>query len=75
MLGRYVDSSGTLIPALWVPLSLLDFSVVKCTLFGHSGTSDRVIVYENFGSGRVIPLFEGCCTASNSSLLIGIEAW
>jgi len=73
MLCAYVDSLlGTLIPALWVPL---DFSVVKCTLVLHSGTSGRVIVYEDFGSGRVIPLFKGRCSADNLSPLIGIVAW
>ena len=73
MLGAYVDSSlGTLIPALWVPL---DFSVVKCTQVLHSGTSGRVIVYEDFGFGRVIPLFKGCCSADDLSPLIGIVTW
>ena len=72
MLGAYVDSSGTLIPALRVPL---DFYVVKCTLVLHSSTSGRVIVYEDFGSGRVIPLFKGRCSADNLSPLIGIVAW
>ena len=68
MLGAYVDSSlGTLIPALWVPL---DFSVVKCTLVLHSGSSGRVIVYVDFGSGRVIPLFQGRCSADDLSPLI-----
>jgi len=71
MLGVYVDSSGTLIPALRV---LLDISVVKCTLVIHSGTSGRVILYEDFRSGRVIPLFEGRCSADNSSPLIVIVA-
>jgi len=61
MLGAYVDSSlGTLIPALWVPL---DHSVVKCTLVRHAGTS-----------GRVIPLFKGCCSADDLSPLIGVVA-
>jgi len=63
MLGAYVDSSGTLIPALWVHLSPLDFSVVKCTLVLHSGIS-----------GRVIPLFERHCSADDLSPLIGIVA-
>jgi hypothetical protein len=71
MLDAYVDSSGTLIPALWVPL---DFFFVKCTLVIHTGTSSRVVVYENFGSGRVIPLFKGCCSADNSPPLIGVLA-
>ena len=71
--GAYVDSLlGTLIPALWVPL---DFSVVKCTLVLHSGTSGRVMVYEDLGSGRVIPFFKGRCSADNLSPLIGIVAW
>jgi hypothetical protein len=60
MLGAYVDSSGTLVPALRVPL---DFSVVKCTLVLHSGTS-----------GRVIPLFKGRCSADDLSPLIGVVA-
>jgi hypothetical protein len=73
MLSAYVDSSlGTVIPALWVPLH---FSVVKCTLVLHSGISGRVIVYEDFGSSRVIPLFKGRCSADELSLLIGIVAW
>ena len=64
MLGAYVDSSlGTLIPALWVHLLPLDFSVVKCTLVLHSGIS-----------GRVIPLFKRRCSADDLSLLIGIVA-
>jgi len=72
MLGAYVDSlPGTLIPALWVPL---DFSVVKCTLVLHSGISGRVIIYGDFGSGRVIPLFERRCSADDLSPLIGIVA-
>jgi len=53
---------------LWVPL---DFSVVKCTLVLHSGTSGRVIVYEDVGSCRVIPLFQGRCFADDSSPIIG----
>jgi len=73
MLGADVDSwLGTLIPALLVPL---DFSVVKCTLVLQSGTSSSVIVYEDLGSGRVIPLFKGRCSADNLSPLIGIVAW
>jgi hypothetical protein len=75
MLGAYVDSSlGTLIPALWVHLLPLGFSVGKCILVRHSGTSGRVIVYEDFGSGRVIPLFKGRCSADDLSSLIGIVA-
>jgi len=61
MPGAYVDSSlGTLITALWVPLG---FSVVKCTLVLHSGTS-----------GRVIPLFKGRCSADDLSPLNGVVA-
>ena len=63
ILGAYVDSSGKLIPALWMHLSPLDFSVDKCTLVLHSGIS-----------GRVIPLFEHCCSADDLSPLIGIVA-
>jgi len=75
MLGAYVDSSGTVIPALWVHLSPLHFSVVKCTLVLHFGISSRVIVYGDYGSGRVIRLFKGRCSADDLSLLIGIVAW
>jgi hypothetical protein len=79
MLGAYVDSSGTLIPALWVHLSPLSgcrwTSLSLGALCLHSGTSDRVIVYEDFGSGIVIPLFKGRCSADDLSLLIGIVAW
>jgi len=32
LIGRYVNSSGMLIPALWVHLSPLDFAVGMCTL-------------------------------------------
>ena len=63
MQGAYVDSSGTLIPALRVHLSPLDFSVVKCTLVLHSCIS-----------GRVIPLFKRRCSADDSSPLIGVVA-
>jgi len=72
MLGAYVDSSGTLISACWVHPSPLDFSVVKCTLVFHSSISGRVIVYEYFGSCRVIPLFQGRCSADDLSPLIGL---
>ena len=72
MLGAYVDSSGTLISARWVHPSPLDFSVVKCTLVFHSGISGRVIVYEDFGSCRVIPLFQGRCSADDLSPQIGL---
>jgi len=41
MLGAYVDSSGTLVPTLRVPL---DFSVIECPLVLHSGTSGRFIL-------------------------------
>ena len=75
MLGAYVDSSlGTLITALWVHLLPLDICVVKCIPILHSGTSGRVIVYGDFGSGRVFPLFKGRCSADNLSLQIGIVA-
>ena len=74
MLGAYVYSSGTLISARWVHPSALDFSVVKCTLVFHSGISGRVIIYGDFGSGRVIPLFERRCSADDLSPLIGIVA-
>jgi hypothetical protein len=70
MLGTYVDSSGTRIPALWVHLSPLDFSVVTCTLVLHSGTAGSVIVYEDFGSRRVIRLFQGRCSTDDLSPLI-----
>jgi len=61
MLGSYIDSSvGTLIPVLWVPLG---FSVIKCTLVLHSGTS-----------GRVIPLFKHHCCANDLCPLIGVVA-
>jgi len=56
-----VNSLGTLIPTLWVPL---DFFVVKCTLVLHSGTS-----------GRVIPFFKRRCSADDLSPLIGVVAW
>jgi len=80
MLGAYVDSSlGTLIPALWVDLSPLSgcrwTSLSLSALCVHSGTSNRIIVYEDFGSGSVIPLFNGRCSADDLSLLIGIVAW
>ena len=69
----YVDSSlGTFILALWVHLSPLDFSVVKCILVLHSGTSSRVIVYEDFGSCRVIPPFQRRSSADDLSPLIGL---
>jgi len=74
MVGAYVCSSGTLISARWVHPSPLDFSVVKCTLVFHSGISGRVIVFEDFGSCRVIPLFERRCSADDLSPLIGIVA-
>jgi hypothetical protein len=60
MLGAYVDSSATLIPALQVPL---DFSVIKCTLVLHSGTS-----------GSVILLIKGRCSADDISTLFGVLA-
>jgi len=60
MLGAYVYSSGTLVPALRVPL---DCPVVKCTLVLHSGTS-----------GWVIPLFISRCSADDLSPLIGVVA-
>ena len=60
MLGAYDDSSGTLIPALRVPL---DFYVVKCTLVLYSSAS-----------GRVIPLFKGRCSADDLSPLIAVVA-
>jgi hypothetical protein len=71
MLGAYGVSSGALIHAVWVHLTTLDLSVVKCTLVHHSGISSTVVVYEDFGSGRVIPLFQGLCSADDSSPLIG----
>jgi len=74
MLGAYVYSSCTLISARWVHQSALDFSVVKCTLVFHSSISGRVIIYGDFGSGRVIPLFERRCSADDLSPLIGIVA-
>jgi len=64
-----MNSLGAFIAALWVPL---DFSVVKCTLVLHSGTSGTVIICEDFGSGRVIPLFQGRCSADDLSPLIGL---
>jgi len=73
MLGAFVDSFLLmLIPALWVPLVL---SVVKCSLVLHSGTSGRVIVYEDLGCYRVIHLFTGRCSTDNMFPLIGIVAW
>jgi hypothetical protein len=72
MLGAYVDSSGTLITARWVHPSPMDFSVVKCTLVLHSGASGRVIVYDDFGSCRVITLFQGRCSAGDLSPQIGL---
>jgi len=75
MLGAYVDSSGTLIPALWVYLSPLSgcrwTSPLLSTLCLHSDTSDRFIVYGDFGSGRVIRLFKGRSSADDLSPLIG----
>jgi len=53
MLGAYVDSSGTLVPALRVPL---DFSVVESALVVHLGTF-----------GWVIHVFEGRCSADDGS--------
>ena len=64
MLGACVDSSGTLILALWVHLSPLDFSVVKCILVLNSGTS-----------GRVIPLFKCHCIADELSPVFGLVPW
>ena len=65
MLGEYVDTSlGTFILALWVHLSPLDFSVVKCILVLHSGTSSRVI-----------PLFKRRCSADDLSSLFGVVPW
>jgi len=58
MLGAYDNSSGTLIPALRVPV---DFSVVKCTPVQHSSTS-----------GKDIPLFNGRGSADDISLLTGV---
>jgi len=69
-----VNSLGTLIPALWVQLLPLGFSVGRCILVRHSGTSGRVIVYEDFGSGRVTPLFKGRCSADDLSPLFRIVA-
>jgi len=60
MLLVYVDCSGTVIPALWVPL---DFSVVECTVVLHSGTS-----------GRVITLFKCRSSANFWSPPIGVVA-
>jgi len=60
MLGAYDNSSGRLVPALRVAL---DFSVVKCTLVLHSGTS-----------GRVIAPFRSRCSADDLSPLIGVVA-
>jgi hypothetical protein len=61
ILGVYVDSSlGTLVPARCVPL---DLSVVNCTVVLHSGKSVRVI-----------PLFNGRCSADTLSPLVGIRA-
>jgi len=78
MLGAYVNSSGMLIPALWVHLSPLSgcrwTSMSLSALCLHSGTSDRVIVYGDFGSGRVIPLFKGRCSADDLSPLIVVVA-
>jgi len=73
-LGAYVYSSGTLISARCMHPSGLDFSVVKCTLVFHSGISGRVIIYGDFGSGRVIQLFERHCSADDLSPRIGIVA-
>jgi len=69
MLGAYVESSGMLIPALQV---MLDFSVVRCTLLLHCGTTCRVIAYEDFSSSRVIPHFKAHFDAHNSSPVIGV---
>jgi len=74
MLGAYVYSSGTLISARWVHPSALDFSVVKGTLVFHSGISGRVLIYGDFSSGRVIPLFERRCSVDDLSPLFGIVA-
>ena len=59
MLGAYMDSFSTHIPALWVHLLLLGLSVVYFTLVLYSGTSDMVILYDDFGSSMVIPLLNG----------------
>ena len=79
MLGAYVDSSGTLIPALWVHLSPLSgcrwTSLSLSALCLHSGTSYRVIVCGDFGSGMVFTLFNSRRSADDLSLLIGIVAW
>jgi len=62
MLGVYVDSSlGTLIPTLWVHISLLDFSVVECNL----------VLLSRMPS-RVSSLFKRCCSADNFHHLNGI---
>jgi len=69
-----VNSLGMLIPALWVQLLPLGFSVGKCILVRHSSTSGRVVVYGDFGSSRVIPLLKGRCSANDLSPRFGIVA-
>jgi len=63
MLCAYIHSSGMLISAISVHLSLLHFSVGRCTLVLYSSKS-----------GRVIPLCKCHCSASDLSLVIGIAA-
>jgi len=63
MLGVYVDSSVMVIPTLWVHVSPLDFSAVKCTVILHSGIS-----------GRIIPLLNCRCSVDDVSSLFGVVA-
>jgi len=69
-----VNPLGTLLPALSVQLLPLGFSVSKCILVRHSGTCGRVVIHEDFGSGVVISLFKGICSADDLSPGIGIVA-
>jgi len=73
MLGAYVNSSlGEHIPTLWIRL---DCSVVGCNLVDQSGSSGRVIICENFGSGMVSPHFDGHSSTDDLSPLICMLAW
>lgn len=70
MLGACVaDSLSMLLPTLWMPV---DFTVVKCTLVLHSGTSGSVIIFECVGSGMLIPLCKSRCFADDYFLVIGL---
>jgi hypothetical protein len=74
MLGAYVDSSlGTLIPALWVHYCCWTTPSLSA-LWSFIPAPPVGSLYEDFGSGRVIPLFPGRCSTDESSPLIGFVA-